>query len=100
MVEATARVSLEVPEPGAAIDVGLKVAVTPVGWPVAVSAMAELKPPETVVVRVEAPLDPRATETEVGDAASVKAGTGAEVTVSEMVAVWVMLPPMPVTVME
>jgi hypothetical protein len=27
------------------MDVGLKVTVTPVGWPVAVSAIAELKPP-------------------------------------------------------
>jgi hypothetical protein len=99
VVEATARVSLEVPEPGAAIDVGLKLAVTPEGAPDAVRAIAESKPPETAVVMVELPLAPCATETDVGEAASVKAGTGVEVTVSEMVAVWVMLPPVPVTVM-
>ena len=87
MVEATARVSVDVPEPGAAIDVGLKVAVTPVGWPLAVKATAELNPPETVVVIVEEPLLPWVTETEVGEAESVKAGVAVAVTVSETVAV-------------
>ena len=99
VVEATAKVSAEVPEPGAAMEVGLKVAVTPVGWPEAVKATAESNPPETVVVIVEPPLEPCATDTDVGEAASVKAGTGAEVTVREMVAVWVNPPPVPVTVM-
>lgn len=87
MVDATARVRVDDPEPGAAIDAGLKVAVTPVGWPVAVNAIALLKPPETVVVSVELPLPPCTTETAVGEAASVNAGTGAEVTVSVIVAV-------------
>lgn len=86
VVEATANVSVDAPEPGAAMDVGLKVALTPVGWPVAERAMAELKPPETVVLSVEVPLLPCTTETDVGEAASVKAGTGADVTVSETVA--------------
>ena len=40
----------EVPEPGAPIEDGLKLTVTPEGWPVADNAMAELNPPETVVV--------------------------------------------------
>jgi hypothetical protein len=80
-------VIVDVPEPGAAMDAGLKVTVTPVGWPVADKATAELKPPETVVVMVDEPLLPCTTETEVGEAASVKAGTGAAVTVSETVAV-------------
>jgi len=88
-----------VPEPGAAIDVGLKVTVTPEGCPLAVKATAELKPPETVVVSVDAPLLPCATETEVGEAASVNAGTGAEVTVRETMAVCVMLSPVPEIVM-
>ena len=48
VVEATAIVIVEVPEPGAAMDVGLKVTVTPVGWPLADNATAELKPPEIV----------------------------------------------------
>jgi len=43
------KVRVELPEPGAAIDVGLNAAVTPAGSPVAEREMAELKPPETVV---------------------------------------------------
>lgn len=58
MVEATARVNVDVPEPGAAMDVGLKLAVTPVGAPDAVRAIAELKPPDTAVVMVDTPLVP------------------------------------------
>lgn len=65
---------VEVPEPGAAMEAGLKVTVTPVGWPDAVSAMAELKPPETAVVMVEEPLPPWTTETELGEAEMVKLG--------------------------
>lgn len=98
-VEATVRVSVDVPEPGAAMDVGLNAAVTPVGMPDADNAIAELNPPETKVVMVDLPVLPCATETDVGEAASVKAGTGAEVTVSEMVAVCVIPPPAPLTVM-
>ena len=77
-VEATAMASVDEPEPGAAIDVGVKVTVTPVGWPLALRATAELKPPETVVVIVELPLLPATTETEVGEAAMVKAGVCVE----------------------
>ena len=77
------KVSAEVPEPGAAIDAGLKPTVTPEGWPLADNAIAELKPPETVVVTVELPLLPSFTETEAGEATSVKAGVAAAVTVSE-----------------
>ena len=83
VVEATVKVSAEVPEPGAAIDAGLNPTVTPDGWPLAESAIAELKPPETVVVTVELPLLPSFTDTEVGKAASVKAGVAAAATVSE-----------------
>ena len=100
VVEAVASVNVDVPEPGAAMDELLKLRVTPVGAPLAVRPMAESNPPETVVVMVDVPLLPAVTETEVGDAASVKAGTGAAVTVSETVAVWVRLPPVPVMVME
>ena len=99
VVEATAIVMLEVPAPGAAMDVGLNAAVTPVGRPDAERAIAALNPPETAVVMVDLPVLPCVTETEVGEAESVKAGTGAEVTVSEMVAVCVIPPPVPVTVM-
>ena len=48
----------DVPEPGEAMDVGLKLTLTPVGWPLAVKAIAELNPPETEVVIVDAPLLP------------------------------------------
>lgn len=74
VVDATVKVTVDVPEPGAAIDAGLKPTVTPVGAPVEVSAMAELNPPETAVVIVEVPLLPTTTETDVGDAEMVKAG--------------------------
>ena len=100
MVEATARVKVDVPEPGAAMDVGLKVAVTPAGAPDAVRAIAALNPPDTAVVTVKTPLFPCATETEAGEAVSVKAGLAAAVTVSEIVADSVRPPPVPVTVIE
>ena len=74
MVEATANVTVEVPAPGAAIDVGLKLTVTPEGWPLAERATAALNPPETAVVMVEVPLLPCTTETAVGAAARVKLG--------------------------
>ena len=72
VVEATAILIVELPEPGAAIDVGLKVTVTPVGWPLAVNATAALNPFDTVVVIVEVPLLPCTTETEVGEAEMAK----------------------------
>lgn len=40
------------PEPGAAIDAGLKLTVTPEGCPLALNEIAELNPPETDVVTV------------------------------------------------
>ena len=64
----TAIVIVEEPEPGAPIDVGLKVTVTPDGWPEAESEIDELKLPEAAVVIVEVPLLPWTTETEVGEA--------------------------------
>lgn len=74
VVEATATFMVEVPEPGAAIDVGLKLTATPVGWPLADKAMAELKPSEMAVVIVDIPLLPCATVTELGEAETVNAG--------------------------
>ncbi len=49
------KVRVELPLPGAAMEVGLKVAVTPVGNPEADNETAELKPPLTVVETVELP---------------------------------------------
>ena len=76
---------VELPEPGAAMDVGLNVTVTPVGWPLADKATAELNPPDTVVVIVDAPLPPCATETEVGEAEMAKLGVGEEPPLSALI---------------
>ena len=51
----TAIVIVDVPAPGAAIGLGLKFTVVPVGTPAADSVIALLKPPLTVVVSVEFP---------------------------------------------
>lgn len=40
--DATVKVTVDVPEPGAAMGVGLKPTVTPVGWPDALRETAEL----------------------------------------------------------
>jgi hypothetical protein len=81
-VLAAVKVSVELPEPGAAMDVGLNAAVTPVGSPLAESDTTELKPPETVVEIVLVPELPAATERLVGDALSVKFGEVAAFTVT------------------
>ncbi len=70
--EATVIVMVEVPAP--VIEPGLKVTVTPVGWPLALNETAESKPPVTVLVMVECPELPCATETEAGDAERLKPG--------------------------
>jgi len=72
--EATAKDIVDVPDPGAAIELGLKLTVTPVGWPEAVKAIAESNPPNTLVVIVDEPLLPCATDTEPGEAEIVKLG--------------------------
>ena len=51
--------------------------MVPVGAPVALSATALLKPPDTVVVIVDGPEVPWTRVTDDGDAAMVKSGTGA-----------------------
>ena len=94
----TAIVIVDVPLPGAAIDVGAKVTVVPVGAPVDERATALLKPPETVVVMVDVPFAPWTTETEVGAAEIAKLGVVAGVTVRLTVVGCVVVPPVPVTV--
>jgi hypothetical protein len=89
---------VELPPPGAAIVVGLKLTVVPLGTPVADRLMALLKPPLTVVVMVEVPELPAATLTEVGEPVSVK--LGGTVTVRVTVALCWIPPPFPVTVVE
>ena len=67
-VEETLIDMVELPAP--VIEAGLKPTVTPEGAPDAVNAMAELNPPLTVLVMVEAlALDPPCTiETVAGEA--------------------------------
>jgi hypothetical protein len=98
VVEPTAMVMVDVPEPGAGMDAGLKLTVTPAGWPVADKATAELNPPETVTVRVAEPLLPCATEAEAGEGEMMKLGVPERFTISVTVAVCIMPPPEPVTV--
>lgn len=89
---------MEVPDPGAAIEGGLKVTVRLLPTPGAVREIAPLKPPETAVVMVAAPDAFLATVIDAGEAETVKAGDTADATVSCRVAVWVIPPPVPVMV--
>src|ERR1051326_6560317 len=96
--DATASVRVEDPEPGAANDVGLNVAVTLLGTPLADSATAELNKPPIVLVMMELPDCPLATVSDVVFALSEKsAGT---TTARFMVVVCVIPPPVPVIVMR
>lgn len=54
-------VIVEVPAPGAAIEVGEKLTLMPVGMPTAAGAIELLNPPETVVLIVAVAADPPAT---------------------------------------
>ena len=90
-------VMVELPEPGAAIDAGAKLTVTPAGCPVADKATAELNPPETAVLMVDLPVSPF-TVTEAGVAEMVKSAVPGAVTVNVTVVVCVTPPPIPVTV--
>jgi hypothetical protein len=65
-----ARVSVLVP----VVDVGLKLAVTPLGNPLAVSATDPVNPFDGVTVMVLLPLAPWATESVAGLADSEKVG--------------------------
>ena len=94
VVDATATVILEVPEPGDGIGVGVKPTVTPAGCPVADKATAELNPPEMPTVTVDEPLLPCTTEAEAGEAEMVKSGD-ADPTVNVMVVEWLRVPETP-----
>lgn len=74
VVGETVIVMVDPPEPGAAIGLGLKPTVTPVGWPVADKATAASKPPEMAAVIVDVPWLPWTTESEAGEAEKVKLG--------------------------
>ena len=81
------KVKVELPLPGAAIEVGLNAAVTPVGNPATDSATPELKPPLTDV-EIDVLLDPPCvTSTLVGEAVTAKSGAAAALIVSDTVVV-------------
>lgn len=92
----TVTVIVDAPEPGAAIELGLKLTVTRDPWPLADKPIAELKPPEIAVVIVDLPELPLASLIDVGEALMVKFGF-VPVTVSDTVVVAVVLPEVPVT---
>ena len=96
MFDATVTVMLELPEPGAEMVAGLKLTVTPEGMPDAESAIELLKPFSAVVVIVEDPWLPSATDNDEGDAEILKVGD--PVTVSVTVVLCCTPPPLPVTV--
>jgi hypothetical protein len=94
------KVRVEVALPFAAGVTGLveNAAVTPEGRPVALSVVAELKPPVLVTVIVLVPLAPWATVTDAGEAAILKFGDAVALTVRAIVVVAVRLPEVPVMV--
>ena len=81
------NVKVELPLPGAASEVGLKAAVTPVGNPDTDRATAELKPPLTDVETDVLLEPPWVTKTLVGEAVSAKSGAAAALMVKDSVVV-------------
>ncbi len=98
-VRATVNVRRDVPDPGAAIEAGLKLPVTPDGKPDAESAIAELNPPLNDVVTVTYPLCPWISDPEVGETEIAKLAATGAVTVRFTVVVSIVLPDVPVIVM-
>jgi hypothetical protein len=88
-----------VPDPGEAIEAGLKVTVWAFPCPEADKVIAELKLPVTAVLIVALPDALLAIEIEAAEAETVKPAGAVAVTVSEIVAVRVRLPSVPVMVM-
>lgn len=89
--------SVDVPEPGAAMGLGLKLTPTPKGTPDTDRLMDDLKLPSAAVVIVELAELPLCTVSAVGDALIEKSGF-ARATVRVTMVVCVMPPPLPVTV--
>src|SRR3984885_15898823 len=92
------RVEVALPFAGGVTEVGENTAVTPVGRPEAVSAVAELKLFWLVMVIVLVPLLPCFTVSEVGEAPIVKFGVAVALTVIDSVVVATRLPDVPVIV--
>jgi hypothetical protein len=82
-----AIVKVELPLPGAAMEVGFSVAVTPEGAPVTVNATAALNPPIAALEIVVLPELLCATERLVGEALRTKSAAWFAVIVSEITAV-------------
>lgn len=87
------KLNVELPLPGAAIELGLKLAVTPEGRPETESEITAFNPPLMVVEIVLLPEPPWATDKLLGEALKVKSGVGAAVMVSATVVLWVIPPP-------
>jgi hypothetical protein len=85
------NVSVELPAPGAAMEAGLKLALTPAGNPETDKETAELKPPLTVVEIVVVPELPWVTDKLAGEAPTVKSGV-ADFHTSEMAVAVAALP--------
>lgn len=93
----TRTLIVDVPDPGAAIELGLKLMVTLLPPPEADKLIAELNPPEMAVVIVELPVLPGDTLIDAGDARMAKLGF-VPVTVRVTVVCATVLPEVPVTV--
>ena len=93
----TVIVIVELPLPGAAIGLGLKLTVVPDGIPEAERLIELLKPPLILVVIVELPWLPCGMFRDDGEAEIVKLGGATTVSVT-VVFCWIP-PPLPVTVM-
>ena len=87
------NVRVELPLPGAAIELGLKLAVTPAGKPDTESETTALKPPLIVVEIVLLPEAPWANDKLLGEALTAKSGVAAALIVRETVVLLVMPPP-------
>jgi hypothetical protein len=92
------RVEVAVPLAGGVTGLVENAAVTPLGKPLALSVVAESKPPVLVTVIVLVPLLPWVMVSELGDAETLKFGDDAALTVSATVVVAVKLPDVPVIV--
>src|SRR5262245_6015140 len=80
------------------VDGGAKVAVTPVGNPLALSVTLSVNPPVRVIAIVLVPLPPRLIVRDGGAADSVKLGAATTLTVRPTVVERVRPPPVPLTV--
>jgi hypothetical protein len=94
----TWTVIVDLPEPGAAIELGLNVTLCCAPCPEADKEIDELKPPETAVVIVDVAEPPRGALIVDGEALTVKFAL-VPVTVRVTVVLSLVLPEVPVTVM-